>query len=117
MRKRSGRGSSAGARMRPRIGITGQDAVQLKNYIEAVEAAGGEAVPLTPGAGSGDAVITSLDGLVLTGGEELHPKLSRQQLPEGGGGEVPPSRGGRERSPARRARRRAPPRVWVIPGT
>src|SRR6266550_2661179 len=34
MRKRSGRGSSAGARMRPRIGITGQDAVQLKKDID-----------------------------------------------------------------------------------
>src|SRR2546429_8696798 len=86
MRKRSGRGSSAGARMRPRIGITGQDAVQLKNYIEAVEAAGGEAVPLTPGAGSGDAVITSLDGLVLTGGEGIHPQLFWEQPPEGGRG-------------------------------
>src|SRR2546430_8033040 len=86
MRKRSGRGSSAGARMRPRIGITGQDAVQLKNYIEAVEAAGGEAVPLTPGAGSGDAVITSLDGLVLTGGQDIDSELDRAQLQEGPGG-------------------------------
>src|SRR5438105_4631074 len=88
MRRRSARGTSAGDRTRPRIGITGQDMAHLKNYIEAVEAAGGEAVPLTPGAGSGDAVMNSLDGLVLTGGKDIDPELYGQQLQPGLGVDV-----------------------------
>src|SRR5438270_11192213 len=83
MRRRSVRGTSARGVMRPRIGITGLNAVQLKNYIEAVEAAGGEAVPLTPGAGAGDAVMNSLDGLVLTGGKDIDPELYGQRLQPG----------------------------------
>lgn len=39
-------------RWRPRIGVAGRDPTQLQNYLDAIEAAGGEAVPLLPGAGA-----------------------------------------------------------------
>jgi putative glutamine amidotransferase len=98
--------------MRPRIGITGQDTAQLKNYIEAVEAAGGEAVPLTPGAASGDAVLNSLDGLVLTGGKELYG----QQLQQGLGVDVDRPRDALEIPLARRALERDLPVLGICRG-
>ncbi len=116
MRKRSARGTSAGARMRPRIGITGQDMAHLKNYIEAVEAAGGEAVPLTPGAGAGDAVMNSLDGLVLTGGKDIDPELYGQRLQPGLGVDVDRSRDALEIPLARRALERDLPVLGICRG-
>src|SRR5437588_8116745 len=116
MRRRSGRGTSARGVMRPRIGITGLNAVQLKNYIEAVEAAGGEAVPLTPGAGSGDAVLNSLDGLVLSGGKDIDPELYGQQLQPGLGVDVDAPRDALEIPLARRALERDLPVLGICRG-
>lgn len=73
--------SSGGAAPRPRIGITGKDLAQLANYVEAVEAAGGEAVPLLPDAGgSPDGALDSLDGLVLSGGDDIDPVAYGQEV-------------------------------------
>ena len=116
MRRRSVRGTSARGVMRPRIGITGLNAVQLKNYIEAVEAAGGEAVPLTPGAGSGDAVLNSLDGLVLSGGKDIDPELYGQQLQPGLGVDVDAPRDALEIPLARRALERDLPVLGICRG-
>src|SRR5207302_3111377 len=116
MRKRNARATSAGARMRPRIGITGHDLAQLKNYIEAVEAAGGEAVPLTPGTGSGDAVMNSLDGLVLSGGKDIDPELYGQQLQPGLGVDVDHPRDALEIPLARRALERDLPVLGICRG-
>jgi len=64
----------------PIIGITtpGPDAsgtVQLHTaYIHAVRRAGGIPVLLTPGEEQGDRLLASLDGLLLTGGGDLHPQ-------------------------------------------
>ncbi len=74
---------------RPRIGVAGKDTTQLKNYLEAVEAAGGEPVPLLPDTGrSPDAMLDGLDGLVLTGGRDIDPALYGQALREGLGVDV-----------------------------
>lgn len=72
------------SRNRPRIGVAGKDLAQLKNYLEAVEAAGGEAVPLLPEiVGAPEALLDSLDGLLLSGGKDIDPALFGQQLQEG----------------------------------
>jgi putative glutamine amidotransferase len=61
-------------RARPRVGITGTNPAQLKNYIEAVEAAGAEAVPLYSDAPRPpEEVLGSLDALVLSGGDDIDP--------------------------------------------
>jgi len=68
--------SPAGARprSRPRVGITGSTPVQLKNYIEAVEAAGAEAVPLyADSPPRPEEILDTLDALVLSGGDDIDP--------------------------------------------
>jgi putative glutamine amidotransferase len=62
---------------RPRIGITGarrtpDERASLDAYVEAVQAAGGEAVLLLPGSPDQHG-LDSLDGLVLTGGRDIDP--------------------------------------------
>ncbi len=49
------RNQEPGPRGRPRIGVAGGDPAQLQNSLEAVEAAGGAAVPLLPGAAGSSA--------------------------------------------------------------
>jgi putative glutamine amidotransferase len=61
---------------RPRIGITGarrtpDEQTNLEAYVEAVRAAGAEAVLLLPGAPPD--LLDSLDGLILTGGRDIDP--------------------------------------------
>lgn len=61
---------------RPRIGVTWVtpgEAVS-DNYLNAVRAAGGEAVALLAGAGSWQAEIAGLHGLLLTGGGDVSPE-------------------------------------------
>lgn len=62
---------------RPRIGIVGAARTEREHksfqaYVEAVEGAGGTAVPIQPGAGTN--ALDRVDGLVLTGGLDVDPK-------------------------------------------
>ena len=114
-------GTHAGAfPCRPRIGVTGKNADQLKNYMEAVEAAGGEAVALIPDpAGpelSPDAVIAPLDGLLLTGGKDIHPDLYGQALRQDLGVELDLPRDALEIPLARRALERDLPVLGICRG-
>ncbi len=105
------------ARSRPRIGITGKDPAQLKNYAEAVEAAGGAAVPLLPGAaGSPEVLLDDLDGLVLTGGRDVDPALYGHRLREGCGVELDAPRDALEIPLARRALERDLPVLGICRG-
>lgn len=73
---KTSKNSRAGKRLRsrPRVGITGTNPAQLKNYIEAVEAAGAEAVPLYADAPRpSEEVIRRLDALILSGGDDIDP--------------------------------------------
>ncbi len=66
---------------RPLIGITtyhretsGRDRFTLPTaYVDALRAAGGLAVLLAPGDAEPEALLARLDGLVLSGGGDLHP--------------------------------------------
>jgi gamma-glutamyl-gamma-aminobutyrate hydrolase PuuD len=58
--------------VKPRIGITSEAGVTVAEYEEAVRAAGGEPVRLTPGdAGS---ALDGLDGIVFSGGDDVDPQ-------------------------------------------
>jgi putative glutamine amidotransferase len=62
---------------RPRIGITiERDAAErdFREYVAAVEAAGGEAVVLPPSDEEPGARLSRLDGLLLSGGEDVDPQ-------------------------------------------
>jgi putative glutamine amidotransferase len=61
---------------RPRIGIVGatrneRELGAFEAYVEAVEHAGGEAVPILAGTASGS--LAGLDGVLLTGGPDVDP--------------------------------------------
>ena len=61
---------------RPRIGIVGatrteRELTAFQAYVEAIEHAGGEAVPIL--AGSASTSLDGLDGVVLTGGPDVDP--------------------------------------------
>ncbi len=60
--------------MKPKIGITlgAKEIPSDKEYIDAVINAGGEAIPLRPGASFAE---PSLDGLLLSGGEDVDPEF------------------------------------------
>ena len=114
-------GTHAGAlRYRPRIGVSGKNAEQLKNYMEAVEAAGGEAVALVPdpkgGEQSPDAVLNRLDGLVLTGGNDIDPEVYGQPLRPDLGVELDLPRDAMEIPLARRALERDLPVFGICRG-
>ncbi|MDQ6874283.1 MAG: gamma-glutamyl-gamma-aminobutyrate hydrolase family protein [Actinomycetota bacterium] len=77
--------------MRPLIGVTGyveearwglwETRVTLlpQRYVDAVHAAGGRAVVVPPFADGADAVVAALDGLILSGGPDIDPRLYRAQ--------------------------------------
>jgi len=61
---------------RPRIGVVGatrneRELSAFQAYVEAVEHAGGEAVPILAGTASGS--LAGLDGVLLTGGPDVDP--------------------------------------------
>ena len=61
---------------RPRIGVSWLSAGEAATHacVQAVEAAGGEPVPLLREAGSWTADLPGLDGLILTGGNAVDPR-------------------------------------------
>lgn len=74
---------------RPRIGIAGAqrtdgESARLRAYVEAIEAAGGEAVLLLPGAAEpSERALDDLDGLLITGGDDIDPRHYGQEIREG----------------------------------
>jgi len=69
--------------VRPRIGITGADRspderMVFQAYVDAVQAAGGDAVPLFPGTAHPVVMLDGLDGIVLSGGRDIDPALYGQ---------------------------------------
>ncbi len=116
MLNRNGRGRRA-QHARPRIGIAGRDPDHVKDYRDAVEAAGGEPVPLFPGAqASPDGLLDDLDGLILTGGRDVHPAHYGQLLREGLGVELEEARDALEIPLARRALDRDLPVLGICRG-
>ncbi len=104
-------------RRRPKIGVAGRDVTQLKNYIDAVEAAGGEPVLLLPGTrGSPESLLDGIDGLLLSGGKDIDPALYGQPLQEGLGVEVEPLRDALEIPLAGRALERDLPVLGICRG-
>ena len=80
------KGSRVGGRSpsRLRVGITGTSAAQLKNYIEAVEAAGAEVVPLFSNAlRPPEESLDDLDALVLSGGDDIDPSVYGERTLDG----------------------------------
>jgi len=59
--------------MAPRIGVTACE--HLPDYLEAVRRAGGDPHVLEPGSGTAGGLLEGLDGLMLTGGRDVDPKL------------------------------------------
>lgn len=115
MVSQDGRGPGA-LPARPRIGIAGQDRKQVKDYCDAVEAAGGEPVPLFPGAASPDARLDDLDGVILTGGPDIDPAWYGQSLREGLGVQLDEARDALEIPLARSALARDLPVLGICRG-
>lgn len=102
---------------RPRIGIAGRDAQQVKDYSDAVEAAGGEPVPLFPGVAAPPAeLLEDLDGLILTGGRDVHPAHYGQLIREGVGVDLDEARDALEIPLARAAMQRDLPVLGICRG-
>ena len=53
-----------------------------RSYVRAVEAAGGDCIVLTPNRRHISNYLTLLDGLMLTGGGDIHPKFFRARMPK-----------------------------------
>jgi len=80
--------------LRPKIGVTQEaNPDKLRAYVEAVEAAGGDAVILRPGSpASPEETLDGLDGIVLTGGRDIDPREYGQAPIDGVGVDVDPVR-------------------------
>ena len=65
----------------PRIGLTTTkpESDKFRNYVRAVEKAGGVAVPIVPGRATPERVLDDLDALVLTGGGDVDPEFYRRE--------------------------------------
>ena len=102
---------------RPRIGVAGRDLDQVKEYCDAVAAAGGEPVPVLPGrAGDPAAALDALDGLILTGGRDIDPEHYGQPLRDGLGVDVDQARDALELPLARGALARDLPVLGICRG-
>ena len=68
-----------GPAISPRVGLTTTkpDTDKFKNYVRAVERAGGSVVPILPGRTTPENVLKELDALVLTGGGDVDPQTYR----------------------------------------
>jgi putative glutamine amidotransferase len=103
----------------PRIGIVGATRKETERksfqaYVEAVEDAGGTAVPITPGAGLD--VLDRVDGLVLTGGLDIDPQEYGQPLDPAMAVEVDAERDALELPLVREALRRDLPMLAICRG-
>jgi len=104
---------------RPRIGIVGatrKDTEQkaFQAYVEAVEDAGGSALPILPG--TGVEVLNRVDGLVLTGGLDVDPKEYGQDADPGSDVEIDTERDALELPLVREAVRRDLPVLAICRG-
>jgi len=110
-------GGAPVATQRPRIGVVGatrtdRERDSFRAYVEAVEAAGGEAVPVLPGAAP-SRVLDDLDGVVLTGGPDVAPEAYGEATRPEMSVEADPERDALELPLAREAVRRDLP-VFAI---
>ncbi len=104
-------------RSRPRIGITATDPAKIQDYVQAVEAAGGEAVVLHSGtARSPEEALRDVDGVVLSGGVDIDPREYGQTAVEGMGVEVDLARDAFELPLTRAALRRDLPVLGICRG-
>ena len=107
---------------RPRIGIAGAqrtdgERARLQAYVDAVEAAGGEAVLLLPGAAEpSERALEGLDGLLLTGGGDVDPRHFGERTREGWDVDVDPERDALELPLARAAVQRDLPVLGICRG-
>jgi putative glutamine amidotransferase len=104
---------------RPRIGIVGatrtdRERQAFSAYMEAVEDAGGSAVPILPGAAAD--VLSRVDGLVLTGGLDVDPQEYAAPLDPASDVEVDGERDALELPLVREAVRRDLPMLAVCRG-
>lgn len=104
---------------RPRIGIAGATRKETERkafqaYIEAVEDAGGSAVPILPGTGVD--ILNRVDGLVLTGGLDVDPKEYGQHIDPAGDVETDTERDALELPLVREAVRRDLPVLAICRG-
>jgi putative glutamine amidotransferase len=104
---------------RPRIGIVGatrkeSEQKAFQAYVEAIENAGGAAVPILPGAGVD--TLDRVDGLVLTGGLDVDPKEYGEAVDPSMAVEVDAERDALELPLVREAVRRDLPMLAVCRG-
>lgn len=104
---------------RPRIGIVGATRKETEQksfqaYVEAIEDAGGTAVPVLPGAGLD--TLDRVDGLLLTGGLDVDPKEYGQDVDTAMAVEVDAERDALELPLVREAVRRDLPMLAVCRG-
>ena len=104
---------------RPRIGIAGApprspDQKTFQAYVDAVEDAGGSALPILPGIGVD--VLDRVDGLVLTGGLDVDPKEYGERVDAASAVEIDQERDTLELPLAREAVRRDLPVLAICRG-
>lgn len=104
---------------RPRIGIVGATRTEFERksfqaYVDAIENAGGTPVPIKPG--TGPDALDRVDGLVLTGGNDVDPKEYGQTIDPAMSVEVDAERDALELPLVREAVRRDLPMLAICRG-